>query len=137
MNTQDIINQIRAIATAEDMHRVDQLIRSQPGPMAPEVQQALLEKLKESTAQSKAAREDMITTLKSQGVEYPLTDWLTPKKYADRFGLKNSEVVLNWINRGIIPPDHIKEIPELGVRLVKAVEYSPRTYERTTDKTAS
>lgn len=130
MDTQQMIAQIKAIDSVEDMERVAALIRSQPGQMAPEVQQALLDKLAESTAQSKAARQDVITTLQIHGVSYPLSDWLTPKNYAKKFDLKSGEVVLNWINRGIIPEDHIKEIPELGLRLVKAVEYTPRTYER-------
>ena len=111
------------------MERVATLIREQAGQMPPEVQTALLDKLAQFTAKSVAARENAMTILEVHGVSYPLTDWLTPKNYAKRFDLKSGEVVLNWINRGIIPADHIKEIPELGLHLVKAVEYSPRTYK--------
>ncbi len=136
MENAAIIEQIKAINSPEEMERVAALIRARPGQMAPEVQAALLDKLEESTAKSKAAREEVINTLQVHGVSYPLTDWLTPKNYAIKFGLKNAETVQNWIKRGIIPEDHIKEIPELGLRLVKAVEYSPRPYERTAAKNA-
>lgn len=137
MSNEELINQINAIVTAEDMGRVAVLIRAESGKMAPEVQVALLAKLEESTAKSKATREGVISLLSDHGVSYPLTDWLTPKNYARRFDLKSGEVVLNWINRGIIPQDHVKEIPELGLRLVKAVEYSPRTYKERMVKDAS
>ena len=46
MNTGQIIAQIRAIATPEDMDRVDALIWAEEGTMPPEVQQALMEKLR-------------------------------------------------------------------------------------------
>jgi hypothetical protein len=138
MNTDEVVKKIQAIESMEDVARVDALIREQPGPMAPEVQKALIEKLADVTANSKQKRHDMIAVLSENGVDYPLTDWLTPKNYIAKFGVKNVETVLNWINRGIIPADHIKEIPELGLRLVKAVEYSPRTYkERESVKDAS
>lgn len=141
MKTNELIAQIRAIASPEDMERVSALIRSMPGKMAPQVQSALLEKMAEVNAQSKAALEETITetssVLRLHGVEYPLTDWLTPANYARKFELKNPMVVTNWIARGIIPAENVKEIPELGIRLVKAIEYSPRKYDqRAQDKDA-
>jgi len=129
MDTQHIISQIEAVSTLEDMTRVEALIQEQPGKMIPEIQTALLNKLKQVTEQSRVAREEMISILSHNGVDYPLNEWLTPKNYAIKFGIKNVETILNWINRGVIPTDNIKEISELGLRLVKAVEYSPRTYK--------
>ena len=133
----DIVTRIRAITSADEMSQVRQEIEASHTPLTAEVQKALLDKLEEFTARSRAAREGAISLLSEHGVSYPLTDWLTPKNYAKRFDLKSGEVVLNWINRGIIPADHIKEIPELGLRLVKAVEYSPRTYKERVVKDAS
>ena len=134
MKTNELIARIRAIASAEDMAEVSALIRAMPGNMEPAVQDALLEKLAEFTAKSKADREETISILKVHGVEYPLTDWLTPKNYMTQFGIKNIETVLNWMARGIIPAENIKEIPELGLRLVKAVEYTPRTYKQASEE---
>ena len=123
-----ILEQIRGISTPDDMEQVAAMLRSTDDPLSKEVQQALLDKMSEVTAQSKVAREDTVATLKIHGVNYPLTDWLTPKNYAKRFGISNTETVINWINRGVIGEDDVKEIPELGLRLVRAVEYSPRKY---------
>ncbi|GAB2571638.1 hypothetical protein [Spirosoma areae] len=128
MTDDELIARIQAIANSEDMACVSALIREQPGKMAPAVQDALLDKLSELTDKSEAARQDAISVLKVHGVEYPLTDWLTPANYARSFHIANVATVTNWINRGIIPADNVKEIPELGLRLVKAVEYSPRPY---------
>ncbi|GAB3643820.1 hypothetical protein [Spirosoma arcticum] len=128
MNTTAIIEQIRAITTLDDMDRVDALIRTEEGSMAPEVQQALLEKLREVTANSRKALEETKSILQVHGVSYPLTDWLTPRNYALKFGVKNTETVINWINRGVIPADDVREVPELGLRLVRAVPYAPRKH---------
>ncbi|WP_338876970.1 hypothetical protein WBJ53_15035 [Spirosoma sp. SC4-14] len=128
METTELILLIKDISSPEDMQRVRDTIMQMPGQMAPEVQQALLDKVAQVTAQSKAKREDAIAVLKVHGVEYPLTDWLTPKNYATKFGIKNTETVINWINRGVIDSENVKEIPELGLRLVRAIEYSPRKY---------
>lgn len=56
------------------MDRVDSLIRAEEGTMTPEVQQALLEKLREVTANSRKALEDTKSILQVHGVSYPLTD---------------------------------------------------------------
>lgn len=128
MDTKEIIRQIRAVVTPEDMDRVDALIRRKEGTMPLEVQQALIEKLREVTANSRKTMEDAKSLLQMHGVSYPLTDWITPRNYAIMFGIKNTETVTNWINRGVIPAENVKEVPELGLRLIKAVPYNPRKY---------
>ena len=134
MNTQELIDRIKAVANADHMDAVDGLIRAQPGKMAPDVQDALLAKLAELTDKSEAARQEAISVLRMNGVEYPLTDWLTPANYARSFNIPNVATVINWIARGIIPAENVKDIPELGLRLVKAVEYSPRTYKQASEE---
>lgn len=128
MDTNMIIEQIRAVATPEDMDRVSASIRAKEGKMAPEVQVALLEKLKEFTEVSRKAQQEAKAILQLHGISYPLTDWLTPRNYARKFGVKNTETVINWINRGVIPAEDVKEVEELGIRLVRAIPYNPRKY---------
>ncbi len=68
--------------------------------------------------------EKAMSLLDEMGVEYSLNEWLTVKKYCERFGLANTMVVTNWINRGIIPAQNIKIVDELnGLKLIKAVAY--------------
>ena len=57
------------------------------------------------------------------GVAVDLTQWLTIKRYAQRYGL-TTQVVTNWIARGIIPAECAMSLPELNdLRLVKNQPY--------------
>ena len=58
------------------------------------------------------------------GKQYSLSDWLTPKEYAKRFDLRSTQVITNWIHRGVIPKENVVTIQELNnLTLVKAVPY--------------
>lgn len=58
------------------------------------------------------------------GQKYPLSEWVTMKEYCRRFGLKNTMIINNWINRNIIPEENILNISQLNnLRLIKAVPY--------------
>ncbi|TAE23222.1 MAG: hypothetical protein EAZ91_22465 [Cytophagales bacterium] len=57
------------------------------------------------------------------GVVLDTLEWLTIKRYADRYGLKMNTVT-NWISRGIIPVDCVVTIHELNdMRLIKNQPY--------------
>lgn len=78
----------------------------------------------ELMAQSDELIERATTFLEQNGTKFPLTDWLTPAEYAKRFGLASTNVVSNWIRRGVIPAENILHVPELNdIRLIKAVPY--------------
>ncbi len=82
------------------------------------------EKLNALLAESKAIRNEAEQYLKLNGIEYKLSEWVTPKKYAKLFGLESTMVVTNWISRGVIPPQNVITIPELNdLKLIKAVPY--------------
>lgn len=69
----------------------------------------------ESDASIRLARES--------GLSVDLTEWLTVKRYAERYGL-TTQVVTNWMARGIIPTDCTMILPELNnIRLVKNQPY--------------
>lgn len=52
-----------------------------------------------------------------------LTEWLTIKEYAKKFG-KSDKLVYNWIRRGVVPIDNVRVVKELNnIRLIKAVPY--------------
>ena len=62
--------------------------------------------------------------LSKDGKRYPLSDWLTPKEYAKRFNIQSTQVISNWIRRGVIPKENIVIIQELNnLTLVKAMPY--------------
>jgi len=75
-------------------------------------------------AESRAARQEAENWLSVNGETISLNEWLTAKEYAKRFGLESTNVVTNWIRRGIIPPENIRVIQELNdLRLIKAIPY--------------
>ena len=53
-----------------------------------------------------------------------LNEWVTMKEYSKRFNLSTTNVVTNWIKRGIIPQENIRTVPMLnGLKLIKAIKY--------------
>ncbi len=71
-----------------------------------------------------AALERAVNYLHANGVDYQLSEWVTIKKYCQMYGIKDTNVVSNWIRRGIVPADNIQEIEELnGLKLIKAIPY--------------
>ena len=53
-----------------------------------------------------------------------LNEWITMKEYSKRFNLSTTNIVTNWIKRGIIPQENIRTVPMLnGLKLIKAIKY--------------
>lgn len=72
----------------------------------------------------KQAREEATNFLRYNGIELTFDKWVTAKKYCELFGIEDTQVVTNWIKRGIIPPQNVRVIEELNnLRLIKAVKY--------------
>ncbi len=79
-------------------------------------------------AQNANTQKEALKLLSSQGQEIDLGEWVTIKEYAKRFGIKSTNVVSNWISRGVIPPENIIDIAELNnIRLIRAVPYKAKT----------
>lgn len=68
------------------------------------------------------------------GQFYAVSDWLTPKDYADKFE-KPLETVLAWIRRETLPADRVLKIPEWKLTLLKNEPFEPagRGRPRTAD----
>lgn len=84
-------------------------------------------KIEALLAEGDAAIAEARSYLISQGEVVDLSEWVTIKEYCKRFGIKNMETVLNWINRGIVPKENVVVVEEFNnTRLIKAVEYHVR-----------
>jgi hypothetical protein len=82
------------------------------------------ESLKNLLLESKEVIQEATTMLERNGVKYQLGEWLTVKRYCERFGIPNTQTVTNWINRGIISEENVITLPELNnVRLIRAIPY--------------
>jgi hypothetical protein len=73
--------------------------------------------------ESKEVLQTATDFLHHRGVDLKFDQWVTIKKYSEMFGL-STQVVTNWISRGVIPTQNIRVIEELNdLRLIKAVAY--------------
>jgi hypothetical protein len=78
--------------------------------------------------QAEAELAATLTFLRAKGIKLPdslldMSDWLTIKRYAEKYSI-STQVVTNWIARGVVPADCVKDVPELNdLRLVKDQPY--------------
>ena len=84
--------------------------------------------LDEELRQAESTFAASLAYLQTRGVQLPeslldMSDWLTIKRYAEKYGV-TTQVVTNWMSRGVIPADCVKDVPELNdLRLVKDQPY--------------
>ncbi len=63
-----------------------------------------------------------------QGRVVDLSKWVTIKKYRETFDIKNTETVMNWISRGIVPADDTLVMEDFNnLRMIRAKEYQVGT----------
>ena len=67
----------------------------------------------------KSENDELANFLVHNGKGYLLDEWLTIKEYAKKYDLQSTNVVSNWIKRGVIPQDCILETKFNGLKLVK------------------
>jgi hypothetical protein len=73
--------------------------------------------------QFKQESDAAIQLARESGMTIDLAEWLTVKRYAERYNL-TTQVVTNWLARGIIPADCTMTLPELNdLRLVRNRPY--------------
>ena len=69
------------------------------------------------------------TKLIFMGNEYKLSEWITISDYSKKYNVK-TDLILKWIDRGVIPAGSAIVIPELNyLKLIKNQTYSARPYE--------
>ncbi len=63
-------------------------------------------------------------SLSINGETILLGEFVTIKRYCQMFNIEDTQVVSNWIKRGVIPQENIREVEELnGIKLIKAIAY--------------
>lgn len=66
---------------------------------------------------------ESLKILTQHGFVLDTAQWLTIKRYAEKYSV-SQQVVVNWIGRGVIPADSTMVLPELNdIRLVKDQPY--------------
>lgn len=88
----------------------------------------MIEQQEDELQRAEAELSAKIAYIQSRGIKLPdalldMSEWLTIKRYAERHG-QTTQVVTNWMARGIIPADCIRTVSELNdLRLVKDQPY--------------
>jgi translation elongation factor EF-Tu-like GTPase len=124
----NLINKIEAAQSAEQI----ELVSSEISKILPSLSVEDRQKIKEAVSKmhqnlmknANILIEKSQNYLKSQGKTYDLSDWVTVKQYAKIYGIASTQVVSNWIRRGVVPKENIVEIGEFNnLKLIKAVPY--------------
>ena len=95
------------------------------GPEIKEVLNAIISaKLKLMSKEVNRAIAEADNFITSLEFTIDLNEWITMKEYTKRFHLSSTNVVSNWIKRGLVPPSNIRVLPMLNnLKLIKAVKY--------------
>ena len=65
-----------------------------------------------------------IELARENGITVDMSQWLTLKRYAQKYSLASTNVLSNWISRGIITAENIMDLPELNdLRLIRDIPY--------------
>lgn len=74
-------------------------------------------------AEAERQSAESIKVLQQHGFVVDTAEWLTIKRYAQKYGV-SQQVVVNWINRGVVPADCTMILQEFNdMRLVKDQPY--------------
>jgi len=74
-------------------------------------------------ADAERQHQESLKIATQHGFVVDTAEWLTIKRYAQKYNL-STQVVTNWISRGVIPADSTMVLPELNdLRLVKDQPY--------------
>ncbi len=71
----------------------------------------------------KTESDELSNFLVQNGKGYLLDEWLTIKEYTKKYDLQSTNVVSNWIKRGIIPKECILETKFNDLKLIKNQVY--------------
>ncbi len=107
--TMNEMKEAMKMATPEEKILLSEVVSAKNKMMIAELQKAIIE------------ADNLIATPE---FTIDLNEWITIKEYAKRFQLSSTNVVSNWIKRGLVPPSNIRTLPMLNnLKLIKAVKY--------------
>jgi hypothetical protein len=80
-----------------------------------------VDSLLQSAQELRAAAESF---LQLKGQIYMIGEWVTIKRYCKLFNIEDTQIVSNWIRRGIIPTENVQVLEDFnGIKLIKAIPY--------------
>jgi uncharacterized membrane protein (DUF106 family) len=125
---QTIINNLLLAETDKEIDSAMKAIREEMDKANPE-QKVMLRSIISAKVKMMSKEADRLIAESQSLISTPefvidLNEWITMKEYTKRFQLSSTNVVSNWIKRGLVPPSNIRVLPMLNnLKLIKAVKY--------------
>lgn len=125
---QKIINNLLLAETDKEIEAAMKAIREEMDKANPE-QKVLFRSIISAKVKMMSKEADKLIAESQSLISTPefvidLNEWITMKEYTKRFQLSSTNVVSNWIKRGLVPPSNIRTLPMLNnLKLIKAVKY--------------
>jgi hypothetical protein len=128
MKNENIVTNLMLAKTEQEIESSMNAINDAIKVAAPEekkvLNNVLLAKTRMMINEIDEALKECDTLLSTPEFVIDLNEWITMKEYTKRFQLSSTNVVSNWIKRGLVPPSNIRTLPMLNnLKLIKAVKY--------------
>lgn len=128
MKNENIVTNLMLAKTEQEIERSMNAINDAIKVAAPEEKKVLNNVLLAKTRMMINEIDEVLkkcdTLLSTPEFVIDLNEWITMKEYTKRFQLSSTNVVSNWIKRGLVPPANIRVLPMLNnLKLIKAVKY--------------
>jgi hypothetical protein len=125
---QTIINNLLLAETDKEIDSAMKAIREEMDKSNPEqkimLRSVISAKVKMMSKEADRLIAESQSLLSTPEFVIDLNEWITMKEYTKRFHLSSTNVVSNWIKRGLVPPSNIRVLPMLNnLKLIKAVKY--------------
>jgi len=123
----NLLNRIGGLNTAADSESIRQAM-SEFGQQATAderetAKKALSKRLNELADAGEQALQETDAFLQQNGIRYSLDEWLTVANYARKYAV-DTQLVSNWIRRGVVPATCVVELNALNnIRVVKDQSY--------------
>ncbi|MEY4539698.1 MAG: hypothetical protein RLZZ306_1455 [Bacteroidota bacterium] len=128
MKNENIVTNLMLAKTEQEIESSMNAINDAIKVAAPEekkvLNNVLLAKTRMMINEIDEALKECDTLLSTPEFVIDLNEWITMKEYTKRFHLSSTNVVSNWIKRGLVPASNIRVLPMLNnLKLIKAVKY--------------
>ncbi len=128
MKNENIVTNLMVAKTEQEIeisvNAINQAIKTATPEEKKVLNSVLLAKTRMMINEIDEAIKECDTLLSTPEFMIDLNEWITMKEYTKRFKLASTNVVSNWIKRGVVPPANIRVLPMLNnLKLIKAVKY--------------
>nr|WP_295934833.1 hypothetical protein [uncultured Dyadobacter sp.] len=89
-----------------------------------ETKEKVQTRLQDLMQKADIAIQEAAAYLLQKGITVDMTEWVRIEEYCRRFGIENTETVIQWIEQGIVPEEDTTVIEEYhNVRMLRAKPY--------------